>query len=109
MAVSPRHRAADLPAESSDGPPLIPDVAGRRSSDGNCGGRSAPAAAQVDAPRVQPRDRVDLAAVHLAPGVHLEVQVRAGGLSAIADLGDLLAGRDPLADAHEVAVHMAVD
>src|SRR5215203_132683 len=68
--------------------------------------RGASAAAEGDAPCGEPRRRID--AVHVeAAGVHLEVQVRAGRLPAVADLGDLLAGGDDLADRDEVLVHVA--
>src|SRR4051812_38869177 len=60
---------------------------------------------EVDAARGEPRRRVQL----LAAGVpDLEVQVRAGGVAAVAHPGDLLAGLDRLALFHREAVHVAV-
>src|SRR5437764_1000377 len=56
-----------------------------------------------------PRPRVRRPAVHRAARMHLEVQVRPGRLAAVAHLGDLLAGADPVAGLDEVAVHVAVD
>src|SRR4051812_10783657 len=41
--------------------------------------------------------------------MHLEVQVRTGGLTPVADVRDVLTGRDPLARVHVVRVHVAVD
>src|SRR3954468_16315912 len=58
--------------------------------------RRPSAPAQVDAAGAQPRHRVGVAAVHDAAGVHLEVQVRPGRLAPVPDLGDHLAGPDPL-------------
>src|SRR5437763_6367799 len=52
----------------------------------------------VDAALVQPRDGVALLAVDAAL-VHLEVQVRAGGLAPRAQQRDLLAGVHVVADA----------
>src|SRR5690349_14301110 len=62
----------------------------------------------VDAALVQPRDGVDLLAVDTAL-VHLEVQVRAGGLTALTEQCDLLAGLHVVADLHEDLLHVAVD
>src|SRR5206468_10808591 len=50
-----------------------------------------------DAARGQPGPGVDLLGAVLP---HLEVQVRAGGLTAVADLGDLLAALDLLHGLH---------
>src|SRR3954465_31665 len=62
----------------------------------------------VDAALVQPRDGIDPLAVDAAP-VHLEVQVRAGRLAALAEQRDLLAGLHEVADLHEDLLHVAVD
>src|SRR6476660_4440823 len=56
-----------------------------------------PIGSDVDAALVQPRDGVDLLAVDAAL-VHLEVQVRAGGLTALTEQRDLLAGLHVVAD-----------
>src|SRR6187399_1964227 len=61
---------------------------------------------EVDAPLSQPGARVDLR--HAVPP-HLEVQVGAGGLATVPDLGDLLAALDLLAFADGEGVHVAVD
>src|SRR3954449_6980998 len=62
----------------------------------------------VDAALVQPRDGVDLLAADAAL-VHLEVQVRSGGLAALTEQRDLLAGLHVVADLHEDLLHVAVD
>src|SRR4051794_68922 len=56
----------------------------------------------------QPRDRVDPLAVDAAL-VHLEVQVRAGGLTAHAQKGDLLPGLHVVPDADLDLLHVPVD
>src|SRR4051794_20120047 len=65
-------------------------------------------ASDLDAALAQPRDGVDLLAVDAA-SVHLEVQVRAGGLAALTEQRDLLAGLHVVADLHEDLLHVAVD
>src|SRR3954453_21863295 len=62
----------------------------------------------VDAARPQPRDGVDLLAVHAAL-VHLEVQVRPGRLPPLAEQGDGVAGLHVVADAHQDLLHVPVD
>src|SRR5690606_15251848 len=59
---------------------------------------------QRDAVGLQPRQRVDLHTVL----VHLEVQVRAGGLTAVTHRRDLLAGLHALADGHQGLVDVSV-
>src|SRR3954452_10908980 len=63
---------------------------------------------ELDAALAQPGQRIDLLAVD-ATDVHLEVQVRAGGLAAVAELGDLLAGLHRLTLLDEDLLHVAVD
>lgn len=60
----------------------------------------------VDAALLEPDLRVDLVAV-LVPD--LVMQVRAGGIAAVADGGDLIAGLDLLAGLHEALVDMTED
>ena len=61
--------------------------------------------AGAQAPFRQPSDRVDAVG---AVQQHLEVQVRAGGVAAVADRGDLIARPDPLADLNVPGVDVAV-
>jgi hypothetical protein len=56
----------------------------------------------------QPRERVDLLAVE-ATHVHLEVQVRAGRLTTVAQQRDGVAGTDDLPRPDQDRVHVAVD
>src|SRR4051794_32659956 len=67
-----------------------------------------PIGSDVDAALVQPRDGVDPLAVDAAL-VDLEVQVRAGGLAALAEQRDLVAGLHVVADVHQDLLHVAVD
>src|SRR5918993_3444931 len=66
------------------------------------------AGSDLDAAVPEPRQRVDFLAVETAD-MHLEVQVRAGGLAAVAEQGDGVAGADDLADLDQDRVHVAVD
>src|SRR3954469_3821648 len=65
-------------------------------------------ASDVDAALVQPWDGVDLLAADAAL-VDLEVQVRTGRLTPLAEQRDLLAGLHVVADLHEDLLHVAVD
>src|SRR4051812_47583973 len=62
----------------------------------------------VDAALVQPRDGVDLLAVDAA-SVHLEVQVRTGGLATLSEQRDRLTGLHVVADLDLDLLHVAVD
>ncbi|MCO5606206.1 hypothetical protein L7F22_060393 [Adiantum nelumboides] len=87
-------------------PAILDRPGGPGSGDRRSGVAGARRGGDVEAARGQPRQWVDLGAVRLP---HLEVQVRAGGLAAVADLGDLVAGLDLLALLHERPVDVAVD
>src|SRR3954452_14466486 len=67
-----------------------------------------PIRSDVDAALVQPRDGVDPLAVDPAL-VHLEVQVRARGLTPLAEQRDRLTGLHVVAHAHLDLLHVAVD
>src|SRR3954470_24459704 len=63
---------------------------------------------ELDAPVVQPSDRVDLLAV-LAADAHLEVQVRAGRAALVAQERDRLAGVHVLTGLDQDLDHVPVD
>src|SRR6185312_2548437 len=90
--IQPRYRPTPPPCRT---PPE------RRRHPPPIGRHALAATREIDAPVLEPADRVDLVAV-LRPDPDLEVQVVAGALALAADEADQLPGLDLLALLHEV-------
>src|SRR5690349_18003211 len=108
---SPRRRSADVRATAigATGRPSTSRTWSPGPNTGRCGSgvaglRTGPRS-DPDAVLGQPRRRVDGAA---AVRVDLQVQVRAGGVTGVADLADLLARGDLLAHRDADLGHVAV-